>query len=65
VAALKEVIMQETRTATFVREKETKNTVRFQEEPTAGQPPIVGTLYVAKWYAGDAQRLVVTIAKKA
>lgn len=57
--------MQETRTATFVREKETKNTVRFQEEPTAGQPPIVGTLYVAKWYAGDAQRLVVTIAKTA
>lgn len=57
--------MQETRTLTFVREKETKNTVRFQEEPATGEPPVVGTLYVAKWYAGDAQRVVVTIARKA
>jgi hypothetical protein len=57
--------MQEPRTLTFVREKETKNTVRFQEEPAAGEPPVVGTLYVAKWYAGDAQRVVVTIARKA
>jgi hypothetical protein len=57
--------MQEARTLTFIREKETKNTVRFQEEPEAGQPPVVGTLYVAKWYAGDTQRLAVTIAKKA
>ena len=57
--------MQDTRSLTFVREKETKNTVRFQEEPGAGQPPVVGTLYVAKWYAGDAQRLLVTIARKA
>jgi hypothetical protein len=54
----------DTRTVTFVREKETKNTVRFQEEPEAGQPPVVGSLYVAKWYAGDAQRLTVTIAKE-
>ena len=57
--------MQETRTLTFVREKETKNTVRFQEEPASGEPPVVGTLYVAKWYASDAQRLAVTIARKA
>lgn len=57
--------MQDTRSLTFVREKETKNTVRFQEEPEAGQPSVVGTLYVAKWYAGDAQRLFVTIARKA
>lgn len=55
--------MADTRTLTFVREKETKNTIRFQEEPAAGQPPVVGTLYVAKWYAGDAQRLAVTIER--
>jgi hypothetical protein len=52
------------RSLTFVREKETKNTVRFQEEPAAGQPPVVGTLYVAKWYVGDAQRLKVTVEKE-
>lgn len=56
--------MADTRTLTFVREKETKNTVRFQEEPAAGQPPVVGTLYVSKWYTGDAQRLKVTIEKE-
>jgi hypothetical protein len=55
--------MADTRTLTFVREKETKNTIRFQEEPDAGQPPVVGTLYVAKWYAQEAQRLTVTIAR--
>ncbi len=53
--------MPEPRSITFVRERETKNTVRFQEEPSPGQPQVIGTLYVAKWYAGDAQRITVTI----
>ncbi len=52
------------RTLTFVREKETKNTVRFQDKAVPDQPPLVGTLYVAKWYTGDAQHLTVTIAKE-
>jgi hypothetical protein len=55
--------VSDTRTLTFAREKETKNTVRFQEEPAPGQPPVIGTLYVAKWYAADTQRLTVTIEK--
>jgi hypothetical protein len=50
-------------TLTFEKEKETKNTVRYQEKPAEGQPPIVGTLYVAKFWAGAAQRLTVTIVK--
>jgi len=45
----------------FEREKETKNTVRFQEVPDKGQPPGVGTLYVQKWAAGNAAKLTVTI----
>ena len=43
-------------------EKETKNTVRYQEEsPT--QPPVVGTLYVQRWALGQPfpLRRVVTI----
>jgi len=52
------------RTITFVREKDTKNTTRFQEEPAPGQPPLIGTLYVAKWYVGDAQRLTVIVTKE-
>lgn len=30
-------------------ERETKNTVRFAEQAELGAPPVVGTLYVAKW----------------
>lgn len=32
----------------FQRERETKNTVRY-EEPEGGEPPIIGTLYLQKW----------------
>ena len=48
-------------TLRFAREKETKNTVRFTEEERAGQPQIIGTLYVQKWFAGKANAVVVTI----
>ena len=39
----------EARTVTFKLERETKNTVRFEEVPESGTPTIVGTLYVQKW----------------
>ena len=46
----------------FEREKETKNTVRFQEVPNKGEPPRVGTLYIQKWAVGsDVTKLTVTI----
>lgn len=51
-------------TITFVREKETKNTVKFEEKPAAGQPPVVGSLYIQKWAAGEAKELTVTIEGK-
>ena len=35
----------------FKVERETKNTVRYEEE-TDGQPPMIGTLYVQKWALG-------------
>lgn len=44
---------------TFVREKETKNTVKFTEECDA-QPPVVGALYVQKWTKPPA-RITVTL----
>ena len=46
---------------TFEYEKETKNSVRYQEVPAAGKAPIVGSLYVQKWFAGGAKSLQVTI----
>lgn len=48
----------------FEYEKETKNSVRYKEAPTAGSAPIVGTLYVQKWFAGSSKNLEITIDKK-
>ena len=48
----------------FNYEKETKNSVRYKEEPEEGNAPIVGTLYVQKWFAGSSKSLEITINKK-
>ena len=49
---------------TFSYEKETKNSVRYKEQPETGKAPIVGTLYVQKWFAGDSKTLEISIEKK-
>ena len=51
-------------TIKFEIEKETKNSVRYKEVPAEGQAPIVGSLYVQKWFAGSSKALEVTIEKK-
>ena len=51
-------------TVKFTIEKETKNSVRYKEQPEDGKAPIMGTLYVQKWFAGDSNTLEVTIEKK-
>jgi hypothetical protein len=48
------------KTLIFVLEKETKNTIRFQEKPADGQPPIIGTVYIQKW-AKPANTITVTV----
>jgi hypothetical protein len=52
---------QKTKIVLFTREKETKNTVKFAEVQTQGEAPIVGTLYLQKWFAGPANNLKVTV----
>jgi len=47
----------------FVKEKDTKNTVRYKEVPPEGKPAIVGTLYLQKWFAGSAEKVSITIEK--
>ena len=44
-------------------ERDTKRTYRFQEEARAGQPPVIGTLYVQKYVLGETppKRIKVTI----
>lgn len=49
---------------TFEYEKETKNSVRYKEVPEEGTAPIVGSLYVQKWFAGDSKTIESTIDKK-
>jgi hypothetical protein len=48
----------------FEYEKETKNSIRYQEKPTEGEALIVGSLYVQKWFAGKSKTLQVTLEKK-
>ena len=50
----------EPQTLTFTLEKETKNTIRYQEE-TNGKPPAVGTLYLQKWLLGKEPPKTLTV----
>jgi hypothetical protein len=47
----------------FELEKQNKNSVRYKEIPKEGMPPILGSIYVQKWYAGNSKYLEVTINK--
>lgn len=51
------------KTISFKKEKTTPGTVRYQEVPEEGQPPVVKTLYVQKWALGSEvpENLTVTI----
>lgn len=45
----------------FKKLKETKNTVRFEEEPESGQPAVIGTIYIQKWFVKDRDQVRVSI----
>tara|TARA_Y100000310_G_scaffold136205_1_gene135100 strand:+ start:746 stop:907 length:162 start_codon:yes stop_codon:yes gene_type:complete len=45
----------------FKVEKETKNTLKYSEEEVKGQPPVIGTLYVAKWFADGRTTIEIEI----
>ncbi len=49
---------------TFILERETKNTIRYQED-ASGKPPAIGTLYLQKWLLGNEipKKLTVTVAE--
>ena len=51
-------------TVVFRRLRDTKNTVRFEEEQSSGNPVIIGTLYLQKWFVGDAEQITITIEKE-
>lgn len=45
----------------FSRERETKRFVRFAEQPENGQLPVIGTLYVRREVARNAQKASVRL----
>mgnify|MGYP000630968119 CR=1 FL=1 len=45
----------------FELEKHNKNSVRYKEIPEDGMPPVLGSIYVQKWFAGDSKNIEVTI----
>lgn len=47
----------------FEFEKQNKNSVRFKEVPEDGMPPVVGSIYVQKWFAGSSKKIEITITK--
>jgi hypothetical protein len=52
----------EAQTLNFTLERETKNTIRYQED-ASGKPTAIGTIYVQKWLLGTTppKNLTVTI----
>lgn len=48
----------------FEFEKQNKNSVRYKEVPEDGMPPIIGSIYVQKWFAGESQKIELLITKK-
>ncbi len=53
--------MPKQQTLRFVKEKDTKNTVKFAEQPEEGQPQVIGSLYVQKWWTANAASVTVTL----
>jgi len=50
------------RLITFVKDRETKRTIRYKEIPALPmEQAIVGTLYVRKWFAQEFDKMVVEI----
>ncbi|MDG1733445.1 MAG: hypothetical protein P8M49_04965 [Thalassotalea sp.] len=49
---------------TFEFEKKNKNSVRYKEVPQDGMPPVLGSIYVQTWFAGDSKNIELTIKTK-
>jgi hypothetical protein len=55
----------DTQTLAFTLERETKNTIHYQEDAD-GKPPAIGTLFVQKWLLGKEppRKLTITIEEE-
>ena len=48
----------------FEIEKHNKNSIRYKEVPEDGMPPVLGSIYVQKWFAGNSKTIEVSIKTK-
>lgn len=50
-------------TIKLIKEKVTKNTIRFIEKPEEGKPPVITQIYVQKWAVPNigGESVVVTL----
>ena len=48
----------------FEFEKQNKNSIRYKEIPENGMPPVLGSIYVQSWFAGNSKKIEVTILTK-
>jgi hypothetical protein len=48
----------------FEFEKKNKNSVRYKEIPEDGMPPVIGSIYVQSWFAGNSKNIEISITKK-
>jgi len=48
--------------ASFELEKQTKNTIRYNEKPESGKPPAIGTIYIQKWALPEPAPQSITVA---
>ena len=52
------------KTIKFEIEKTNKNSIRYKEIPEQGTPPVLGSIYVQKWFAGNSKNIEITIKSK-
>ena len=48
----------------FEFEQKNKNSIRYKEVPEDGMPPVIGSIYVQSWFAGNSKSIEITISKK-
>jgi hypothetical protein len=48
----------------FEFEKKNKNSIRYKEVTEDGMPPVLGSIYVQNWFAGESQNIEITIKTK-
>ena len=47
----------------FEIEKRNKNSIRYKEISEDGVPPVLGSIYVQNWFAGESKNIEVIIKK--